>query len=57
MCVSGCLEMIHSLQTNDEQLADRIYTIESQKLAEKNNPIEKDNINLTEKKPTHVKGC
>lgn len=35
MCVSGCLEMIHSLQTNDEQLADRIYTIESQKLAEK----------------------
>ena len=40
------LEMIQSLQTNNEQLADRINTIENQKLPEKINTIEKGNIIL-----------
>ena len=41
--------MTQSLQTNNEQLADRINTIENQKILEKNNTTENGNINLTEK--------
>ena len=50
------LEMIQSLQTNTEQLAERINTIELQKLDEKINTIEKDNINLTDKIQSISKG-
>ena len=43
------LEMMQSFQTNNEQLADRIKAIKNQKLHEKNNTFEKDNINLRDK--------
>ena len=44
------LEIKQSLLTNNEQLADRIKTIENQKLPDKkNNTIEKDSINLANK--------